>query len=105
MSNKFNQIVDELMESYGHWRNPTKKGDELVIPRHELIDILKDRKLVVPSPCKYCNEGNPVWFDEFWMHTVDGSNFDCEAGYPYPRSKAEAIKLYLLKGNRIKRNE
>lgn len=28
--------------------------------------------------CQYCKAGHTLWYDEFWMHTVNGSNVDCE---------------------------
>lgn len=34
--------------------------------------------------CKYCEEGNKPWWDMTWMHTIKGSNIDCEGDYPKP---------------------
>lgn len=36
--------------------------------------------------CKYCLAGNSPWWDQAWMHTVDGSNLDCSGNYPEPRT-------------------
>ena len=36
--------------------------------------------------CQHCLSGNAPWWDEGWMHTVEGSNLDCEGNYPVPRT-------------------
>jgi len=65
------------------------------------------------TACKHCNDGDIPWYDEFWMHTIIGSNIDCDAGYPDISDileKAEhsgMLKFYhkgLLRGAEIVEN-
>ena len=42
------------------------------------------------TDCEYCKSGDLPWWDEFWMHTINGSNLDCNAGYPRPLTPREA---------------